>query len=326
MVSAARFVNLVSVAALALGAMCRPGPDAGSGKKDHVKMNEQIPLYSWVREGASVALGRIQDVRVQRVDGAQEQVVVQVKIDEVWSGRPGEPTPTFTFTRPAAEVARLKFPDPLWGRVTMQTGAPIFIVFPPGGGKLEPEYVEDAIGDEPVLRSIRAILEAEKKDAASSERTGRYLGWLEHGTSVEKLFGAEALARDPLAEVDPEGRVAARLAAAFAAERDIFVRISLGTWMWDLLLARTSASGRAAVLDATVAAVTDASPDVQRFALDRLADTDLSATDLQTVAPHPEAAAALRRRLAEESDPGITTRIQRLLNAMARSGKSPPVR
>ena len=112
-------------------------------------MNEFIPLYEWVRGERSIHVAQITTAQRQTAPPEQksisdendeeeeeeeeeaeettstdgkETVLVELIIRQTRWGTPGEPTRRATVVRPASETARLKFPDPVWGRVDLEPG------------------------------------------------------------------------------------------------------------------------------------------------------------------------------------------------------------
>lgn len=282
-------------------------------------MNEQIQLYPWTRSGASIYLARIAQMNVRPGPPGQEIISLRIQIEETLWGQPGAVSRQSALTRPASETARLKFPDPVWGRVDLREGALILLVTRELLETLaDPLYV-DQVGDpkDPVLLAIRAILSQAQALHDGQQRLDAYLRWLAQGSTVAKLFGAEALAKDKdLPDVDREGRVAAAFSDAFAAERDLFVRLSLGEWMWDHIYSRTSATGQVSIINATIKGVGDASEDIRRFSLDRLTTVASVKLEQPTVIKSPEAIRRLQERLNQETDPEARNQIEKVIAAL----------
>lgn len=299
---------------------------SASRRKDDPKMNEQISLYGWVRGGASITLARIEQVTTRAAAPSQEAVVIDVRIEHVLFGPKVKPSYHYELLRPTSEVARLKFPDPIWARVTLRSGTDILLVMPVAQSTPTPEYVEDAASDDPVLRAIRAVLDAEQPGQPTHERFARYVRWVTGGTPVERLFGAEALAKDPLPEVDAKGEAARALAARFTSDGSLYIRLSVGAWVWDHVLARSSAAGKAAVLDATLHGLTDHSEDIRRFCRERLAAADEALLKLPGMVSPPGALAALQQQIGQDGDPQTRAGLERwikLLQASPHEGPRP---
>jgi hypothetical protein len=197
--------------------------------------------------------------------------------------------------------------------VTIQQGARIVLAVPAGPPASDPAYVESVVDDDPVLAAVRAVLDAERTNRGTPERFARYMHWLAGGTPVERLFGAEALAKDPLPEVDPGGDAARTFSAAFLADSDLYRRLTIGAWMWEHILAKTSAAGRAAVINATVESLAASSDDIRRFAFDRLVGLDAALWKQPGLVPHPQAITALQALLSSQGDPHTQAEIRRLI-------------
>jgi hypothetical protein len=296
-----------------------------SGRKDDSKMNEHISLYGWARGGASITLAGIEHVATHPAAAAQEAMVLDVRIEHVLFGpRPG-PTRRYELVRPTSDVARLKFPDPVWARVTIQPGAKMLLVLPGAEGAADPVYVESAPNDDPVLRAIRSVLDTERADHSAHERFARYVHWVSGGTPVERLFGAEALARDPLREVDPRGEAARALAGRFTSDVSLYVRLSVGVWMWDVL-PKSNAAGKIAVLEATLHGVTDHSEDIRRFCTERLVVAEDALVKLPGITAPPGALPALQQQHDHDSDPQTRAGLQRWIDALRGTHGAGPVK
>src|SRR5262249_33055177 len=158
----------------------------------------------------------------------------RIAIDEALFGAKGAPVRRYELELPASRVARLKFPDPVWGRVTLEKGAHVLLVTSDSSEAPKPPRYVDQIRDmhDPVLDAIRATLAAEATTVEPKDRRARYLQWLASGTMIQKAFAVDALAKDEdLPEVDPKGDVAAAVAASFAHDPSVYVRISVGERM-----------------------------------------------------------------------------------------------
>lgn len=291
-------------------------------------MKEQIQLYSFVRSGASIYIARIEDVDVQPGTPGQQTVSLQLQVEETLWGKPGKPIRRTEFTQPESEIARVKFPHPIWGQVNLQKGVRLFLVTHElSDTPADPLYVEE-IADlaDPVLRAIRALLDQEqvfleqKRIGQDGQaRRTRYLDYLVSELTVLELFGAEALARDgDLPDIDQTGQVAQTMAVVFASGQNVFVRLSVGTWMWDNIYPRTNNAGIVAIINATLKGVSDASDDIRRFSLDHLAEVAPADVRQPGMMRNPEAVRLLQEQLAQETDPGVRDHLRKLIDALPR--------
>ncbi|MFL5310143.1 MAG: hypothetical protein ACJ79H_06755 [Myxococcales bacterium] len=280
-------------------------------------MDHRIPLYTWVRDGSAIHLARIARLRVEPGDPGQEIVDVDVRIEETLWGKSVGAARHFQLRRPVSEVARLKFPDPIWGRVHLQEGAPILLV-EGAVASAKPVYVEDVAVRDAVIPSVRAVLEEEKEPLEGKERLSRYLRWLEGRNPVQQLFAAEAAAKDALPGVDEHGIVATAFAKAFASGADAFLRLSVGSWMWDRIYLRTNAQGRAEIVNATLQSAQDRDRDVAQFSLDRLAEADPESLRVEAVVPEPRVIRLLQDRLGAETSPEAAARLVAVIDALQR--------
>jgi hypothetical protein len=291
-----------------------------------IKMDQYIQLYSWVRGGASIHTARIEKVQIQPAAPGQQSVSLQIRIAKTLWGAEGDPLRRFEFEQPDGETARLKFSDPVWGRVELREGALILLVTrEPSGANADPLYADQIVNsDGPVLDSIRAVLDHER--AGQKERFARYLHWLSSGSIVEKLFSAEALAKDeglPVSEregqAEPPDQIAVAFARAFTSEKDLYTRISLGTWMWDNVYPRSTVAGQVAIINATIQSAGDKDQDVRRFSLDQLTTAAdpmrLRQADVMTTR---EVIGFLQERLGQETSPEARDRIKRVVDALRR--------
>lgn len=297
------------VAAMWAGQTGRPA------RKCEMHMNEILNLYRWVRNDASIHLARIAGVRTQPAEPGQEKVALQVRIDETLWGSQGERMREFEMVRPVSEVAQLKYPDPIWGLVTFREATPMLLVL----RGAEVVYAEEIGGPkDPVLTSVRAVVEFERTRADSNARVSRYLRWLAEGSTVERLFGAEALAKDGLTPAGHPERVAAAFARAFGSELSLPVRLSLGEWMWDSVFPGSNAAGQVAIINATIESASDAAAEIRDLALDRLVEAEPGKLHQPGVVAGPQVIRLLEARLTHEPAPEARKQIERVIAALRR--------
>jgi hypothetical protein len=215
----------------------------------------------------------------------------------------------------------LKFPDPIWGRVEIQEGAYLlFVTQEPTQIVQQPVYVEQYYdSQDTVLRSIYTVLEAEKASPGSEERLSRYFQWLQAPNPVPVLFAGEALATDKiLLPVDKNGQFANAFASSFNAQSDYYVKISVGTWMWDDIFPRTNAQGEVVIINTILSALLSPSEEVREFAMDRLLTMDNLDTLKQTgVMRSEQVADFLRQQVSVEATPEDMKRINELVRILA---------
>ena len=283
-------------------------------------MNPYIPLYSWVRRGAVICLGHIAHMRAQPGRPGQEDVALDVQITETLWGTYGEPLIHYQFSRPASELARLKFSEWPWAHVALRDGTPVFLVSQePSKTSEAPIYIEEIVDrNDPTLNSVRAVLNQENAELSSTQRGGCYLRWLLEGPTVQRLFGAEALAKDNLPQPYRGEQVATAFTKVFHSERDPGVRLSVGSWMWENIYPRTTTAGQVAIINATIQGAGDADEDVRLFALDQLAEVDLTKLREPGVVTSHKAVHLLQERLGEETDPGVRDHLQKVIDALRR--------
>jgi hypothetical protein len=292
-------------------------------KKASRAMNEHIASYAWVRarEKTAVYLARVTRASVVPGDPGQRITTLILRLEATLSGPPGDELRKAIIVEPASATTRLKFPDPTWGSVEPQEGALLLLVTTELGTEVrKPLYVEKISNPEdPVLVSFREVLEAEGSRKEGYARRRRYLGWLTSGSVVPKLFGAEALARDKdLPEIDPRGEIAVAFAKSFEAEKNVFVRLNLGEWMWAGIYSRTNSAGKVAILNATLRGAADPTGEVRRLCLDKLPDASLRDLDSPSLVKVPAAIPFLEGRLAEEMPPEPRARLKKLLDFLRR--------
>jgi len=281
-------------------------------------MNQHLPVYSWIRAGASVHLAQIVDSITSPGPPGQQQTNVRVRIVRtLWGSSPGRDA-AFSFLQPISETARLKFPHPVWGQVDLAARPPILLVL--HGAEAahdEPWYVEPAPQHDPALAALADIAQSETPGTERpDQRLRRYLEWLQpsrHPTL--RLFAAEALAKDDdLPGVDHTGQIAAALARVFQTDPDVYVRLAVGTWMWDGIWQKTNTAGRTAIADSAVDGVRDADQDVSRLSLEHL--LALATPDL-IQRRSAGAAQILRDRSRRVADPGERSRIDALIRRIS---------
>lgn len=277
-------------------------------------MDPYLPLYSWIRGGRAIHLARIEEVRVAPGNPGQEQVDVTLGIEETFWGAAGPDRRHYRFEQPQSELARLKFPHPVWGRVNLRQGASILLV--ERAPAEDPDHVDEVAADDPVMASVGRVAAQENLRDNPEGRVDRYLRWVKEGSVVERLFGGEALAKDPLPGVDPEGRIAPVLAGSFAGGPDVFVRLTLGEWLWQRIYAKTNATGRRTIIHATVLGGADKNPDLSRFSLDRLSEVDPVDLRGSSLTPPPEVILRLEERMAAETAPMSKAHLVAVIHAL----------
>lgn len=305
------------------------GGQTGGCARDELKkvrkMDQQIPLYSLINNGASVYLARIEQVNIQAAPDSpgQQKVSLQLRIIETLWGQKGASVRTSEFNRPEDEAARLKFPDPVWGRVNVREGALILLLTSEHPDSTHSPHYVDEIRDpnDPVLRSVRLVLNEEKNQLPAPERLTTYLAWLSHeGPIVQRLFAAEALAKketlsDPTAAV----RAAPVFARVFLSSDDLFLRLNVGTWMWENIYPRTDLSGRRAIVMALLEGAASSQPDIERFSLDSLTTANPSGLREVSVPGNSAAFSRLQNRLEEETSADARAHIKMVIDALQHS-------
>lgn len=282
-------------------------------------MNEKVQLYSLVRSGASIYLARVEKIDVRTDLPGQQSLSLQMRIEETLWGKPGEPIRHSEFRQPESESARFKYPHPIWRHVTMREGVRVFLVTHElSEAPADPLYVQEvAEADGPVLLAVRAVLGEEQAEQDEKQRFTRYLQYLTVGPTVQKLFGAEALANDTeLSEVDREGKVASAMAARLISDAETFVRLSVGALMWERIYPRTNGAGKEAILNAMVKGVEDPSEDISRFSIDHLMMSNPADFVQAGVKGSSEAVRLLQEQVALETMSDVRARTQKLIDAL----------
>jgi hypothetical protein len=284
-------------------------------------MDPYIHLYQFTRAGNPMSLATISHVRIRPGPGpAEETVEVAVDITEtLWREPPLKP-PNYAFQRPSSLAGQTKFSDPVWGRVRLQQGAKIMIIFANSGTSSNSSVVYvDQIADagDPILDSIRSILDSERSLKDRNARFDKLFARL-HGGIVEKLYAGEALAKDSHFRPEEEVRIGEALPRAFAEEKDEYVKISLGSWLWDLVYPRAGVAGRVNTLKATIQAAGSASENVRTFALDRLAQAEPTGLREAGVKASPDVVRLLEDRHAKEDDAGVRHHLEQIIAVLRR--------
>jgi hypothetical protein len=282
-------------------------------------MDDTIQLYSFVRSRASIYIASIEEVTIQPDSSGRQTVALRLHVEQTLWGDVGGPILRSEFTQPGDDSARLKFPNPIWGRVNPRQGARVFLVTRElGETPADPLYVDEVIDpNDVVLSAISNILSQEKLEPELSARKARYLAYLTEGKTVKRLFGAEALAKDrDLPEIDPTGEVAVAMAAVFVSNETIYVRLSVGTWMWENIYPRTNPAGKAAVINATIKGMEDASEDGRRFSENYLASIDPADLKQPGVVAGSETMRLLQERLSLETAAEIRDHLQEMIDAL----------
>lgn len=305
--------SAVAVAGLHASAAGAAAPTEGR------TMDPYPPLYAFVQQGLSVALVRIERVQHRPGPGSEEIVELALQVVEPWWRPPSDGGPFhYTYRQPAARNAQLKFPHPVWGRVEPAVGTLLLLAWRPGAR--EPVYVDTV--DDPSAAApaaARALLAGERQGGSADSRVPRRLAQL-RGIALEKLYAGEALAHHRGAfSAAQQAQVADAMTRAYAEEREPYVKISLGTWLWEPLYRKFSRTGRTQVLNAMLATAA-AEPDgqVRTQALDRLALAEPAQLRERDIVVPPQALAPLAQRLAAETDAGSRRHIEEVLAALRR--------
>jgi hypothetical protein len=280
-------------------------------------MDQHLPVYSWLRGGASLHLAQIADIAIRPGPAGQQQTSVRVRIMRTLWGLAPDPVTLFDFLEPISETSRLKFPHPVWGRVDLAARPPILLVLRAEATGDQPWYVEPAPQRDPAFAALIDIVQAETPGTERpDQRVRRYVDWLQPSRHPAlRLFAAEALAKDDdLPGVDPSGRMAAEFARVFQTDPDTYVRLAVGTWMWGGIWQKTNSAGRSAIADSAVDGLRDADEDISRFCLRHLLALD--APDL-IQSRSAGAAQILRNRYLRNADPGERTRIEALIRRIS---------
>jgi len=282
-------------------------------------MDNTIQLRTFVRSGASIYIARISEVSIRPDPSSGQVVALKLEIKQTLWGEAGTAIRRSEFTQPDDETARLKFPHPLWGRVDPREGAVVFLVTHElSDVSAGPVYVEEIDGaNDAVLAEIKKVLGEEKVEEEPSARSARYLTYLTEGGVVEKLFGAESLAKDlGNLEADQTDQIAVAMAAVFGGSGSVYVRLSVGTWMCENIYPRAGLAGKTAVINAALKGLEDASEDIRRYSLNFVANIDAAAVGQPGVASSQASILVLQRRLSGETDPEIRDRFENLVNAL----------
>lgn len=268
-------------------------------------MNRYFPLYTWLREGASIYLGSIDRETVEASRPGMERREVTVRVSRALVGPIPQADLRFSVEQPLAREARLKFRHPVWGGVDLDARPPLLLVtHRAGDDALDPWHVEPAPPGDPSIAAIEEVVRAEAHpEPRARDRLARYLTWLAPSRHPAlRLFAAEAVAREaPLLAADSDGtdqkiRIAAALARVVTDDRDPYVRLAVATWMWGPLWPGVGQQAREAITASAISGIHDADEDVRRFSIAQLLTAGSAAYVTQ---PDRSAAQALRARLQE---------------------------
>ncbi len=279
-------------------------------------MNDHISLYQFLRSGASIYIALLEEMDIRPGPPGQQIVSLLLQVEETLWGMQGRHVFSIKFSQPESEIARLKFPDPIWGQISPRKGMRLLLVARvPSAGPIDPIYVEEiSNADDPVLMAVRSVLDEETEKQDGPTLIKRYLSYLTSGQTVKVLFGAEALARDEdLPHVDETGIIAKSMAGIFAGDLDLYVRLSVGGWMWDRIFPRTNALGKASIINAAVEGARDPSEDSRRLSLDHLVMVAPEELSLAKLEKSPGVAELLKERLQQETSPEVREHISKLM-------------
>jgi hypothetical protein len=270
----------------------------GSATAVEAPVNPHLPLYEWTRAGAAIQLARVHVIsRAASVPG-KELLTLELRVSRTLWGSSGAAVRTYNVEQPAATTSRLKFPDPVWGRVDPEAAQEVLLVTGGRGSNLsDPRYVESiARADDPIIAALGDILDSEARRLSAEERSHIYFGWLAKSEPLHVLFGAEALATDQdLARLHVTPRVAREMGRVFLTHSDPYVSLSVGTWMWQRVWGKTVREGRIALINSAIRGLELQDPDIRRFSLEQLLTVDdTSLFSDPSVEKRPGTRAALR--------------------------------
>lgn len=305
----------VGIAAWVVAAVLWP-PAVAAYQKVGSPMNAHLQLYQFTRDGDSISVARIAGVRIRgNPESGEETVYLEMEVTETLWRDPGTRRLSYAFRRPQSPAAQMKFRDPIWGRANLRDGARLLIVNAAtnNGAPVYADQVDDP--DDPVMQSIRAILAIERTVTDRRELFRKRLDQLRGGT-VEKLFAGEALAHETSFRPEEQTLMEESYARAFVGETDDYVKISLGSWLWDLVYPKAGSAGRSSIVNATIQAAGSPAQQVRTFALDRLTDAD--AKDLRDAGAKasPELIRLLEERHSAEEDAGVRRHLEEVISAL----------
>jgi hypothetical protein len=280
-------------------------------------MDEHLPLYSWIRQDASISLARIARISSKPGSPGQESFTIQLDTVETLSGK-HEQSRLYEFDLPVSEIARLKFPEPVWGRITLREGVQVLLVVGAAPARPPSPLYIDGVPAQAALSRLLAVIQEEGKRAASKARLETYVNWLAQGDIIGKLFGGEALAKDKLPGVDQSGHVATAFVKAYDVERDIYVRLSLGTWMWEDIFPHTNTKGQAEIINAAIRSATDTAEAIRGLSLNHLVEIDPQQLARPEIVPTAAVLKALEERQAQESSAEARLQVHKAMDALKR--------
>jgi len=281
-------------------------------------MNTRIGLYQLIQDGDQINIVRLN--RLHTASGSQPgmaMVTIDVGLVEKLWGNSDPNLRSYTFELPDNRVAQFKFRDSVWSRIDLREGINLLLVTNPR--EPDPVYVDQIDNeDDPVLQSIKTVLTAESSSNAASDEFARRLQWLTNGTNIEKLFAGEALAREG-ADLSPQkAPLLLSFSEVFAKETDEYVKVSLGTWLWDYIYKPADETGKIHIVNATIATASVPSELVRGFALDHLAETDPELLRNPAVHPTSELRRLFEKRKEQERDSDERRKLDEILRAIAR--------
>ena len=171
--------------------------------------------------------------------------------------------------------------------------------------------------DDPVLRSIRDLLQAEHAQQTDADRSTRRLRWLTAGDVVQRLFAGETLAKNTPRPGDAE-QISLALVNAFVREQDAYVKFGLGIWMWEQVYPRAGEAARINIVNVTVEAASSSSNNLRMLALDRLSEADPELLRKPGVKSSREVVQLLEDRRQAETDAGVRDTLDRVIAALRR--------
>jgi hypothetical protein len=301
-----------------LGNNAHAAPHMPQQTKPSNMMNTRIGLYQLIHDGDQISIVRVS--RLLTASGSQpgmEMVTIEIDLAEKLWGNTDPKLRSYTFERPDNRIAQLKFRDSVWSRIDLREGINLLLVTDPR--EPDPVYVDQIDNaNDPVLKSIKAVLTAEGSSNAASDQFGRRLHWLTDGTNIEKLFAGEALAREGADASQQKAQLVLSFSQVFAKETDEYVKVSLGTWLWDYIYKPADETGRIHILNATIATASVASELVRGFALDHLAEADPRLLRNPAVHPTSELRRLFEKRKEQERDSDERRKLDEIIRAIAR--------
>jgi hypothetical protein len=311
-----RFILILSAFVLFIHSSCFSDSNNISLKEE--KMNANLPLYSWVKNDSSIYLGKIVNLAVAPAKDGKEENAFSISIERTLSGAPAKKKLDIDLILPASETARLKFPDPVWGRVALKNDSMVFLVVNANDDPSKIIYADQVTSyNDPIIKQIAEIISVEKGQPDQKKKTAAYYEWLGTGSDLEIQYAANALAGIVGTGNADTDKIAESILTRFGAGNPVRMRISVGILLWDKVFPIASLESKIRIVNSTLGVFEEDDKDLTRFAFEKIIrNTDLEILKNDNIKAGTKTIRYFEDRSTNETSKEARLHINRIINIL----------